>query len=123
MAVCAGIAKGAYCSACAAGRCADRPTAAEPALIPCVECGGKAVEGTPACEACDGRGHTELHDCPGTLVTPEVELFLDLAGFAEKGAWPRAGGTLDQTRSFLVAYRLYQSYLSMWEADRAKRKT
>lgn len=42
-------------------------------------------------------------DCPRLHVTADVPDAVEAAGFARKGAWPCAGGTLDQTASFLRA--------------------
>lgn len=40
-----------------------------------------------------------------------------LARFAEKGSWPVAGGTLDQTESFLQFFERWTSTLNRLKAE------
>lgn len=63
----------------------------------------------PDCATCSGRGEVEYKSCPQAEITPDIWRFFKLKGFAEKGAWPVAGGTLDQTQIFLDAVEYARS--------------
>ena len=45
--------------------------------------------------------------CPLSYLTPDVHRFLELLPLAEKGTLPVGGGVLDQTASFLEAWRYW----------------
>jgi hypothetical protein len=76
----------------------------------CDACGGDA-ELRQSCQACRGRGLLMLSDCPRNLRTEAARRTLEMYQHARDGAWPVTGGVLDQTRSFLQAYRLLRSIL------------
>lgn len=65
------------------------------AIFQCTECGGRG------CEACGDTGRWRPQTCPARFVTPDIWEALALADAARSGAWPLAGGTLDQTRWFV----------------------
>ena len=57
-------------------------------------------------------GHkVKLTRCPRYDVTPAAWHMLEMYEFARGGAWPIAGGVLDQTDSFLSAYRLLRELI------------
>lgn len=72
---------------------------------------GRTEEKTPSCTACHGKGYEVVTSCPRRLVAadPMVGWVVDLAEMARKGAWPVAGGVLDQAETFLSAARLVWS--------------
>jgi len=70
---------------------------------PCDACRGEG------CPACFGTGQATFTECPLSLVPHDVWAACEMSDFAAEGAWPVAGGTLDQTDSFLAAHRFVQS--------------
>lgn len=58
-----------------------------------------------------------LTGCPLEAVSDDVWSALELAGLARKGHLPVAGGTLDQTQSFLAAARRIWTEEDRWRAD------
>lgn len=54
--------------------------------------------------------------CPRTLVPADVWEAVDFAEMARKGAWPEAGGLLDQTAIFADAARLAWGYADHFKA-------
>jgi hypothetical protein len=42
---------------------------------------------------------------------------IEFAGYAERGAWPVAGGTLDQAQQFLEAVRFVWREQRHWRAE------
>jgi hypothetical protein len=91
----------------------------------CPTCEGRTGEGRTAaeeaiaCKECQGRGEIEIASCPRKLISPEVADFCALADHAADGHLPLAGGTLDQTASFLAALRLLRRDEAEWAATRA----
>ena len=73
--------------------------------LPCPECHDEKGK-VEHCEACWRRGKLMFKSCPMAEVTPDVWTALRLAGFAERGTWPVAGGVMDQAAGFvrLVEY-------------------
>ena len=67
--------------------------------IRCEHCHGEG------CDRCE-YGTATFHGCPCRFVN-DIWPALELADFARNGAWPVAGGTLDQTRCFLQVCRWY----------------
>lgn len=52
--------------------------------------------------------------CPFDRVTPDVWQALDAVDDAERGLLPMAGGTLQQTRTFLSAWRFARAEIERW---------
>jgi len=75
----------------------------------CITCGGIG------CAVCGKRGTLEISQCPLLLITADVWELLGFADFAKKGALPIGGGALDQTESFLKAYRFVLSEQDFWK--------
>ncbi len=63
-----------------------------------------------------GNGdQVRLELCPFKYVTPDVWTFFDFARIADDGGHlPLAGGSLDQTQSFLDAYAFRAGEKSHW---------
>jgi hypothetical protein len=97
------------CKACTAGECRDKPSECSPALPLCVNCEGGG------CDACGGRGRFRITDCPRKMVGANIWDTIQAAYFAEKGVLPVAGGTLDQTQSFMDALALTWRDQSYWK--------
>jgi len=104
---------GAVCSRCDPGRtCVDCPGRYDPVRMVCTECDGEQSDG---CEACGGRGWEPVDRCPLSLVTPDVWELLTTAADAEAGYLPVAGGTLNQTHSWLTAWRRMRAEKAHWK--------
>jgi hypothetical protein len=99
------------CKQCSS-TCKDAPSEREPLLIDCQFCGGKDDK----CKHCGGWGHQRITQCPRKLITPDIWRLLQLAEFAEKGAFPVSGGVLEQSDSFLSACRSVWQEVSYWKA-------
>lgn len=74
--------------------------------IECVDCDGAG------CEACNGSGLHAIEDCPQDCVRDLSDFFL-LCDLCEAGMSPSGGGSLDQSRWFLLAYQ-------RWRSDRSR---
>jgi len=105
---------GRVCRICRPGICADCPTELEPLLLKCVACDGKG------CPECDTQGTWELKSCPTQFVDRQTCQLMRHARFAEQGILPVAGGTLDQTRSFVEALDFAQSERNYWQTQLLK---
>lgn len=60
----------------------------------------------PDCEMSSGGEPWTLNECPLKMIDSKTLLAIRLARFAKEGAWPIAGGTLDQSRWFFDAAEL-----------------
>lgn len=69
------------------------------------------------CDQCDQRGWTPITCCPLTLVPGDVWELVTHASDAEAGYLPVAGGTLDQTQSFLDGWRRLRAEKAYWRAN------
>lgn len=94
------IRTGKVCKSCRS-KCHELPTEHERLEIECPTCNGGG------CDECED-GYVEIKECPKKYCS-EVIPALDLIDFFGKGMPPVAGGTLDQTVSFLQAARQLQS--------------
>ena len=76
--------------------------------------GGKSSEG---CTHCGGRGVVRIKTCPLKFIGRQTWTMASLSRFADKGAWPIGGGTLEQTESFLQFYERWTSTLARLKAE------
>ena len=77
----------------------------------CVACGGTDA----TCSACNGAPLIHV-GCPQKAIgnDPGLRDFIDAAYFAsEHGLMPVAGGMLDQSASFLAAWRFWEGEMSV----------
>lgn len=58
------------------------------------------------CSECNGTGEIIVADCPLKIIPRETWDVIELAGLYEKGLPPIAGGSLDQMRAFVAAFRI-----------------
>lgn len=76
------------------------PTPLTEIELECPTCSSKG------CSSCNDTGKFIIDACPHKMLGREscdhasIGEAVRLAGFAEKGAWPVAGGVLDQAHSF-----------------------
>ncbi len=68
----------------------------------CFACAGKRDD----CPHCGGEGYLYLYRCPNK-VGREYDDLVELLIRAHAGLWPVAGGSLDQTREFMLAYERF----------------
>lgn len=89
------IRQGKLCRECTGSKCKDVGTEAEPTEIECPLCGGGG------CDQCSD-GWFVVDGCPNKFCSDMAYLpqFIDLF---QKGLPPVAGGSLDQSQSFLDA--------------------
>lgn len=62
------------------------------------------------CPVCKGWGHTKFIGDPMKEVPAELWNCMWLADHAKKGAWPVAGGILDQSQAFMDLCTLQWGY-------------
>lgn len=96
------IRSGKLCKGCTHGRCNDKPTCNEPAIIECPACAGKG------CTHCDEVGSFELVECPQDYVDDMVDL-VPFVDHMDNGCLPVDGGALDQSNWFMDAARRLKS--------------
>ena len=82
---------GLICERCTAKHCAEKDEQLE---IQCPACEGSG------CEECQG-GHFLLQGCPQVFVRPLYDAIQVVDWWRKKNVLPVAGGTLDQSTSFL----------------------
>lgn len=99
---------GRLCKSCKPGRCVDCPSALEPALVQCPNCGGNG------CSSCGDRGDFELTSCPNRYVGHDAADTLQYVGLCENGLPPVAGGALDQTQWFMDALSFVSNERATW---------
>jgi hypothetical protein len=97
---------GKLCKNCSAKRCCDKD---EPIEIECPHCDGTG------CEECN-EGFFETCGCPNEYVR-ELSPAIRMADLFAKGLPPIAGGTLDQSVSFLEFARLLEYEDRLVKAD------
>lgn len=66
------------------------------------------------CSECVGRGRIDIGCCPLDYVTGEINDLLDYVELFEKGLPPVAGGTLDQSKNFLIVADLIFKEQRIW---------
>jgi hypothetical protein len=66
------------------------------------------------CTTCGGRGRILIRACPKSLLDAAIVEFLACYSDVGRGDWPAAGGTRDQTRSFLEAVRWMRREEDRW---------
>jgi hypothetical protein len=86
-----------------------------PLQLVCTECNWSGRE---RCDSCGGAGQFEIAGCPHACVSFDVRLAMKAAKRAEAGAWPVAGGWLDQTQKCLDAMEFIESEQQSWELRR-----
>lgn len=97
----------------------DKPTPHAQDRIPCMSCDGNDAD----CSACHGDTFIELHDCPRKVVDAEVLEGVRSALRAKVyNIWPVAGGTQDQSRSFVQLFDVVSDEVSRIEADEMKKR-
>lgn len=80
-------------------------------IMDCTACNGTDDN----CEACGGGGKQRLTTCPKTIPDAATWRVIQLSEFAERGAFPIAGGVLDQSQSFLDACRICWRENDYWK--------
>lgn len=108
---------GKLCGACG-NQCFDRPTEMDTIEIGCPVCEGLGDE----CQACNGAGTIPINDCPREYVGWEISDAVGYAIHAEKGAWPVAGGLLDQAWWFTELYTRFHADVNKIEAETMRSK-
>lgn len=98
------------CRNCLPGKCTDRPSESEPALLTCPACDGAG------CAECEERGELVIVGCPAEQIGADVLLALEMIRLLDKGLPPLAGGALDQTAVFLDAARFVWTEEARWKA-------
>ena len=88
----------------------DQPTAAEPLLIECAECGGIG------CPACQGRRRLEVIGCPKKMIAPQIWHLCRAAGYVEHGILPGPDSLWDQDAGVLAA-------LDFWSGEKSKNES
>ena len=89
------------CRSCATGHCRSLSTEEERVEIECPICDGRG------CKECKD-GAFEIDGCPNTFCSGIVST-IDIIDLFGKGLPPVAGGTLDQSVSFINAVRFFES--------------
>jgi hypothetical protein len=89
------------CRSCSVNKCRSLSTKESRVAIECPSCDGHG------CSECNG-GHFEIDGCPNSFCSSVVDS-LDVFDLWEKGVPPIAGGTLDQSVSFIRAARFFDS--------------
>lgn len=72
------------------------------------------------CEQCEQEGTFEIASCPQRLITPDVWDALLAAEWADKGAFPVAGGWLAQTLVAIAALRFIRGENAHWRAQQTR---
>ena len=75
----------------------------------CIDCRGSR------CAKCNQQGERYYYESPWSLAAP-VRRIVDLIRFAEMGSFPVAGGTLDQTSSFLRLMLAWRDASALYES-------
>lgn len=88
----------------------DQPTPHEIDRYPC-PCSGL----DSGCNRCSGSGMATLHTCPNRIVDRQTMAVIRYVGLAKEGTWPVAGGSLDQSQSFLDAFAVVTSEIARIE--------
>lgn len=57
----------------------------------------------PECDLCNGTGRVGIDRCPNATVPEIYRRTVGMALETEQGAWPEAGGLLDQAAWFVAA--------------------
>ncbi len=104
------------CKSCGS-QCRDAPDELNSIEIECVVCDGLDTD----CQACGGGGRFAVDRCPREFVGGEVTDAINLISHAEKGNFPVAGGTLDQSAWFMGVMDRLQSDQSKIDAERMER--
>ena len=78
----------------------------------CTTCGGKDEK----CKTCGGWGHIKITGCPKEEIDNPTLRLIELAEFAEKGAFPVSGGVLDQSAGFMRGARMVWNETEYWKA-------
>jgi hypothetical protein len=61
------------------------------------------------CPACDNRGVRTFRSCPKAEIPAVVWMCVEAYWYGKRGLWPINGGWLDQSASFLEAFRILHS--------------
>lgn len=88
----------------------------------CPGCNGLPFRGRLDCGMCKGAGDVKITRCPKMEVEPGMWEFVRLADWAKDGSFPAAGGTMDQSASFMDACRYLWARESEIEAETRKAK-
>lgn len=62
--------------------------------------------GDRGCKYCNDTGEILIVGCPLKVIPAEIWDIIELAELYEKGLPPIAGGSLDQMRAFVAAFRI-----------------
>jgi len=90
--------------------CKNKPTALLPWRIDCVACQGKG-----SCSVCNNTGKHNITDCPLVYIDRDVWDTIRLVSFWQHGIPPVAGGSLDQSWSFIEAASFVTNEETYWK--------
>tara|TARA_R110002167_G_scaffold115982_2_gene290656 strand:+ start:3143 stop:3481 length:339 start_codon:yes stop_codon:yes gene_type:complete len=110
------IRNGLLCKSC--GNDCRKDYESDEVTVACPACDetGFTNSGLP-CEHCDG-GSFLVDCCPRETVGFEISEAINLAGFADKGLLPSAGGLLDQSAWWMSVYRHFTNEQSRIESEK-----
>ncbi len=91
-------------------KCKDKPTAATPITMECSECNGIG------CSECNDIGTIDICDCPMMVISSDIQEVIEYAELYRKGLPPVQGGSLDQSKSFIVAANFIYKEQYYWKA-------
>lgn len=93
-----GLQYGGVCRDCKGlHKCKDKPTALSPISMECTECSGLG------CKECKDVGTVDIEVCPLYCIGSDMQEVLEYADLYKKGLPPVMGGSLDQSKSFILA--------------------
>lgn len=69
------------------------------------------------CPDCGGFGTFDIPHCPVFELDRNTAEFIQLARDADNGKWPVGGGSVDESASFMEAYRFYKSECNRCERE------
>lgn len=96
----------------------DAPTESEQDRLPCFACNEDTAHD---CKRCDGARYVSLFRCPKAIRDPEFDELVRVALWTRDGGpLPAAGGTLDQSSSFMLARDIAIGEAMQLEADAVK---
>lgn len=96
----------------------DAPTVSEQDRLPCFACD---EDSSHECTECKGSRYVPLYRCPKAIRDPEIDDLVRVALWSRDGGpLPGAGGTLDQSSSFMLARDVAIGEAMRIEADAVK---
>lgn len=78
-------------------------------LVKCV------CNGAPRCALCSGTGQVAITKCPAEMVPAGIWRARPFIDFANAGDWPKGGGVLENTQSFMDLIEQWRTDLAYWK--------